>query len=100
MKLFVGRATRAEVELVHPVSGEARVRMAIDEPRDRAETAGVELRDVLAELRHIGHRPDLDDPPLLAENVRVSGDAHLPESWPAQGSFASPRRDGLRQVTN
>ena len=66
MKLFVGRPARAEIEFVHPVSGEARMRMAVDESGDRAEAATVELVDVIAELRHLGHPPHLGDLPVVA----------------------------------
>ena len=54
-----------------PVAGEAGVRVAVDEPRDRAVPAAVELLDVAVERRQVTHAAHGCDPAVLAEHVRV-----------------------------
>ena len=45
--------------------------VAVDEPRERAQPAPVELLDVPPERTEIGHPPHLDDAAALAQDVRV-----------------------------
>ena len=49
VQLLVARAHRAQLELLDAVAGEARMRMAVDEPRQSAETPAVELFDFAVE---------------------------------------------------
>src|SRR5207253_2743184 len=42
VQLLVRRAAGAQRELLHAIAGEARVRVAVDEPRDRAQSTAVE----------------------------------------------------------
>ena len=43
MKFLIRGSTSSEGELVHPIAAEAGVRVAVDEPGNRAETAAVDL---------------------------------------------------------
>ena len=49
VQLLVARAARAQGELLDAVAAERGMRVAVDEPRQRAETAAVELLDVAVE---------------------------------------------------
>ena len=71
VQLLVARAARAQRELLDAVAAEGRVRVAVDEARDRAEPAAVELLDVAVERRQLAHRAHRLDRPAVAEDVRV-----------------------------
>jgi hypothetical protein len=49
VQLLVARPDRPERELVDAVAAERRVRVAVDEPRERAQPAAVEVDDVPVE---------------------------------------------------
>src|SRR5206468_10357040 len=55
MQLLVGCAGRPERELVDAVAGEARVRVTVDESRDRAAAAAVEFVHVAVERGQVAH---------------------------------------------
>ncbi len=71
MQFLVGRARGAQRELLDAVAGEARVRVAVDEPGDGGEPVPVELLDLDAERRETPHLADLDDARPRAEHVRA-----------------------------
>ena len=83
VQLLVGRAGRAERELLHAVAGKAGVRVAVDEPGDRAEPAPVDLVHLAVELRKVAHAADGLDRSAGAEDVRVFDHVDL-------GELASP----------
>src|SRR5262249_24586028 len=58
VQLLVVRAACAERELVHTVATERRMRVAVDEARNRAQPAAVDLEDIAVEGREISHCPD------------------------------------------
>ena len=76
------------------------VRVAVDEPGERAEAAAVELLDLAVERRKLGHRPDRLDPPVAAENEGVLDHVHLAERGAAQGRAGSGGRDRLSEVAD
>ena len=71
VQLLVARAGRAERELVHPISAERRMGVAVDEPRDRAQAAGVDLLDLALEGAERAHPSDRLDLGAAAEDVGV-----------------------------
>ena len=58
VQLLVARAGGAKRELLDPVAAQRRMRVTVDEARDRAEAATVELLDVAVERRQVAHPPD------------------------------------------
>ena len=48
VQLLVARSASAKLEFAHTIPCEAHVRVAVDQPGDRAETAAVELLDLSA----------------------------------------------------
>jgi hypothetical protein len=71
MELLIARTGGAQRELFDAVAAERRMRVAVDEPRDRAEPAGVDLLDVAVDTAEVAHPSDGRDAALLAEQVRV-----------------------------
>ena len=86
MQLLVARAAGAQRELVDAVAAERRVRVAVDEPRDRAEPAAVDLVDVAVERRQVAHPPHRLDRVAVAEDVRVLEHLDLAERGPRSGA--------------
>ena len=76
------------------------MRVAVDEARDRAEPAAVQLDDVAVERAEIAHRPDRFDRLAVAEDVAVLDEVDLAERLPAQRRFAPRRADDLTQVAD
>src|SRR5207248_655904 len=79
VELLVRRPRRAQRELLHAVTGEARMRVTVDEPRDRTATAAVDLLDLSVEPWQITHTADGLDRRAHAEDVRVLDHVHLAE---------------------
>ena len=71
MQLLVARPGGAERELVDPVAAPRGMCVAVDEARDRAEAATVELLEVAVERSQVAHAPDRRDPVAVAEDERV-----------------------------
>ena len=71
MQLLVARPGRAQRELLDPVAREAGVRVAVDEPGDRAAAAPVDLFDVVLEQRQVAHAPDGLDLPFATQDERA-----------------------------
>src|SRR6266566_6405200 len=71
VQLFVAGAAGAERELVDAVAAEGRVRVAVDEARDRAEPTAVDLDDVTRDGREVAHAPHRLDRLAAEEHVRV-----------------------------
>ena len=84
MELLVRRAARAQRELLDAVACEARVRVTVDEPGDRAEPASVELVDLAVETRQVTHAADGLDRRARTEDVRVLEHLNLAERASAQ----------------
>src|SRR5439155_677264 len=100
VQLLVGRACRAQSELVDAVAGEAGVRVAVDEAGKGAKPTAVELFDVAVEGREVAHAADSGDPAVLTENVRLLEDIHLAERRAAKRSSGSGGRRELREVAD
>src|SRR5581483_5700883 len=98
VQLLVGRSGGTECELVDAVAGEAGVRVAVDEARDRDQAAAVELVDLAEAGREVAHAARRDDAPLLAQDVRALGHVDLAERAAAERCAAAGGSDELRQV--
>ena len=72
--LLVGGAVGAPVELVDPVAGEARVRVAVDEPGDRDHPLRVDDHRVVAQLEP---GPELEPVPDRHDLAVVRGDPDI-----------------------
>ena len=100
MQLLVARAAGAQRELLDAVAAERRVRVAVDEPRDRAQPAPVDLDDVAVERRQVAHAPHRLDRVAGAEDVRVLEHLDVAERGAAQRRLTAGRRRQLRQVAD
>ena len=100
VELLVRHARRAQRELVDAVAREARVRVAVDETRNRAEAPPVDLLHVAVERPEVAHRPDRRDQAVLAEDVAVVDPVDVGERAPAQRRRASGRRGDLGEVAD
>ena len=83
VQLLVTRTARAQCKLTDAVARERRVRVAIDEPWDRAQASAVELVDVTVERRQIAHRAGRDDAAGLAEHECALDHIDLAEAEPS-----------------
>ena len=100
VQLLIRRAGGTERELLDPVAGKARVRVAVDEARDRAAPPPVDLLHVAVERPEIAHAPNRHDPRPLAEDERVLDDRDLAEERPAQRRCVAGRRHELPDVAD
>ena len=100
MDLLVARAGGPKRELVDPVAGEARMRVAVDEAGDDAAAPRVEFDDVAVERPEITHPSDGDDLPVLAENERVPDDVDAAEGGAPERRAHPGRRCDLRDVAD
>ena len=100
VQLLVRGAPRAQRELLDAVAEKARVRVAVDEPGDRAESASVELLDVAVERRQVAHAADRLDRAAGTEDVRVRQHVDLAERGSAQWGLGAGRRRELREVAD
>ena len=104
----------AQRELFGAVAAERRVRMAVDEPRNRAEPAAVELLDLAVERAEVAHPPDRldlaagaedDRRPRARRRRRALGPAAAPRGQRAsraargRGPAAVPRRQSARATS-
>ena len=100
MELLVRGAGGTERELLDPVTGEARMRMAVDETRDRAAPTPVDLLHVAVERLEVAHAPDRHDPRRLAEDERVLDHRDLAEQRTPQRRCVAGRRHELPDVAD
>ncbi len=100
VQLLVARAPGAERELVDAVAAERRVRVAVDEARDGAEPAPVELLQLAAERRQVAHPPDRLDAVAGAEDEGVLDHLDVGELPPAARESPGGGRRDLREVAN
>ncbi len=100
MELLIGRAACAQRELLDAVAREARVRVAVDEARNRASPSAVDLVDLAVQRSEVAHRPDRDDAPVVSEHEGVLDHRHLAERGAAQRSTAPCRRCELREIAD
>src|SRR5919198_1352407 len=70
-ELLVTGTAGPQLELVHPIAREARMRVTVDQPRQRAEASPVELLDLTVERLELSHAAEGGDSPVLAEDVRI-----------------------------
>ena len=76
------------------------MRVAVDEARDRAEAAPVELDDVAVEHRQLAHEADGGDRVAGTEDVGVLDDVDGTERRAPQRGVSSSGRGKLRKVAN
>ncbi len=100
MELLVRGTARAERELVDAIAREARVRVAVDEARDRRQPATVDLLDVVVERSEVAHPTDCLDPPAFAEHVGVVGHGDVAQCRAAERGIGSGRAGDLREVAD
>ena len=100
MQLLVARAAGAQRELVHAVTREARMGMAVDEARDRAQAACVELIDLALDLREITHPSDAGNGSVLAEDIGILDHVDLPQVRAAQRTVATGRSRDLNEIAD
>ena len=100
VELLVARARRAERELLDTVAAERRVRVAVDEPGNRAQTASVELAYVAVERRQVAHATNSLDRVAGAEYVRVLEHVDVAERGSAQRCLAPRGRRELREIAD
>ena len=94
------RSAGSQGELVHAVSREGRMRVAVDKARNRTQATAVQLEDVAVERLEFAHRADRDDQAVFAEHVRPLDERDLAQSTMAQWRFAPGGRDDLGQIAN
>jgi hypothetical protein len=74
--------------------------MAVDEPRNRAETTAVDLLDLSSEARQVTHTPDGLDRLTRTEDVRILDHVHLAERAATQWRRSARGTRHLREVTD
>jgi hypothetical protein len=97
VELLVGRACSPERELLDPVAAERGMRVAVDESRNRAEPATVDLEDVAVHRLEVSHAPDGGDRLALAQDVRVLDDVDRAEVGAAERRPSTRGRHELRE---
>src|SRR5207249_9559048 len=100
LELLIAGSGSPQRELLGPVPREAGVGVTVDEPRNRAQTAAVELDDVSGERPEIAHPSAARDDTVLAEQEGVVGHLDLAERLSTQGRGAIRRGHELRQVAD
>ena len=100
MELFIARSRRAQRELLHPVAGKACVRVTVDEPRDGAEAAPVQLDDVSRRQVEVDHLARRHDAAVFAENEGVLEHAHVSKRRAAERRMRAGRGRELREVAH
>ena len=88
----------AKRELVGTVAGEGRVRVAVDEARDRREAAAVELLHLLAKRLQVAHPADGLDRAVADQDVGVLDDLDSAERGASDRRGVTRRRRDLCEV--
>ena len=83
-----------------PVAREARMRVAVDEARERAEPAPVELLDVAVQGAELAHPPHLGDAAVLAQDVAALDDVDAAEIDSPQRRARARRGHDLLEVAD
>ena len=92
VQLLVARTRRPQRELLDAVAAERRMRVAVDETRNRAQAAPVELLDVaVASAGRSRIRPTASITAAVAEDERVLDHVDAAERGTAQRRGAVPR---------
>src|SRR4029077_380039 len=81
VQLLVARATGAQGELLDAVAEKGRMRVAVDEARDRAKAGAVELLDLSVD-GEVAHWPGGRHGAALAEHEGVLDHLELPQGSP------------------
>ena len=100
VELLVACASGAQGELAHAVAAERRMRVAVDESRNGAESAPVDLLDLVVDRAEVAHAPDRRDSLIRTEQVRVLEHLDLREGAPAERRSAAGRADELGEVAD
>jgi hypothetical protein len=104
MQLLVRGAYGAQLELLDSVAREAGMGVAVDQPRDGAETATVEFFKLAVRFPEcrakVAHRAERGDSPALAEDVCVVHDLDNSERGASKRRVRARRRCQLGDVTD
>ena len=100
VELLVAGTCGAQRKLRDAIAREARVRVAVDEPRNRTQPATVDLLDFPAQRREVAHCPNGGDTALLAEDVRALDDVDGTEVGSPERRWPRSRRRNLREVAD
>ena len=100
MQLFVAGPSGAQRELLHPVATPRRMGVAVDEARDRALAAAVDLLDLAVQRAQVAHAPDGFDRTVAHEHETVLDHANVFQLGSTQRRTARPGRCDLREVTD
>src|SRR5205085_3356080 len=100
MQLLVARTARSQRELVDAVAGEARVRVTVDEARDRAETTPVDLDRVAFDAIELAHPSGSRDDAVVAQQERVLDYVDAPEVRATKRRTAAGWRHELCEVAD
>ncbi len=100
MQLLVRRSARAQRELLDAIAREARVRVAVDEARDRRATAAVDLHHVAVDRPEVAHASRRRDAPGVAEHVAVARHVDRTQRLATQRRAAPRGRRDLREISN
>ena len=101
VKLLVRRSACPERELVDPIATEARVCVAVDEARDGAEPATVDLPQIGGKIGgKIGHPPDASTRPSRHRTYAPSTTRTSRSASAAQRPSHAGRRRDLGEVAN
>ena len=85
---------------MHPVAGEAGMRVAVDEPRDGGEAASVDLDDVPRDPGQLAHAADGLDACAVTDDVGVFDHAHRAQGVAAERCGHCGGRHDLREVVH
>src|SRR5204862_2314251 len=86
--------------LPHAIARETRVRVTVDEARDRTQPATVHLFDVAVERIEVAHAADRGDGVSVAEHIRVLKDLGLSERAAAERGASARRSRELSEVAD
>src|SRR5215211_7467628 len=100
VELLIARSRCAKRELLHTVAAEAGVRVAVDETRDRAEAAAVELLDIAVHRPEVGHAPHADDAVSVGQDERVLDHLDVAERAPSKRRAGAARRGELLEIAD
>src|SRR3954451_22980089 len=84
MELLVARSRGTQRELLYAVSDKARVRVAVDEPRNRAEAPSVDLGEVARRRLEVAHLAGCDDAPSLTQDEGLLDNLNVTKRRAAQ----------------
>ena len=103
VELLVACSARPQCVLVDAVAPEARMRVAVDEPRQRGLPAPVDLDEIAVEpigSPELTHPANRGDPSPFAEDERVFDHVDRSECVPSERRGPARRTRNLREIAN